>query len=142
MKRIISCAVTALVFLIAACSIQQQVKPVPAAERSVAKICVVEDKSVRESFLPAMRAALEARGMSVTVVASVAEARTCPLYATYMANWRWDLALYLAYAKITVYKGTTEVGSATYDALLGGGRPDKFIDAETKIRELVNQLFI
>jgi hypothetical protein len=141
MKGIISCAVTVLAVLVAACSIQQQVKPVPAAERSGVKICVVEDKTVRESFLPAMRAALEARSMSVTVVASIAEARTCPLYATYMANWRWDLAIYLAYAKITVYKGATEVGSATYDALLGGGRPDKFIDADAKIRELVNQLF-
>ena len=109
--------------------------------RCGAKICVVEDKSVREGFLPAMRAALEARGMQVTVVASIAEAHTCPLYATYVANWRWDLAMYLAYAKITVFKDTTELGSATYDALLGGGRPDKFIDADTKIRELVNQLF-
>ena len=113
----------------------------PATDRSGATICVVEDKNVRESFLPAMRAALESRGMEVTVVASLSEAHTCPLYATYMANWRWDLARYLAYAKITVFKGSTELGSATYDALLGGGRPDKFIDAEAKIRELVNQLF-
>ena len=141
MKQIFSYAVTALAVLIAACSIQQQVKPVPAAERSGAKICVVEDKSVREGFLTEMRTALAARGMEVTVVTSITEAHTCPLYATYVANWRWDLAMYLAYAKITVFKGTTELGSATYDALLGGGRPDKFIDAGTKIRELVNQLF-
>jgi hypothetical protein len=141
MKQLISCAGTAFAVLIAACSIQQQVKPVPTPERSGAKICVVEDKTVREGFLPAMRAALEARGMKVTVVASIAEAHTCPLYVTYIGNWRWDLAMYLAYAKITVFKGTTELGSATYDALLGGGRPDKFIDADNKIRELVNQLF-
>jgi len=141
MKLTISCAVTALAVLVAACSIHQQVKPVPATERGGATICVVEDKTVREGFLAAMREALEARGMTVTVVSSIAEASTCHLYATYMANWRWDLAMYLAYAKITVFRGSTELGSATYDALLGGGRPDKFIDADTKIRDLVNQLF-
>lgn len=141
MKRIIASTITVFTLFIVACSIQQHVKPVPVVERSDEQICLVEDKTVRESFLPALRTALEARGLAVSVVASVAEARSCPIYATYMANWRWDLAMYLAYVKITVYKGTTEVGSATYDALLGGGRPDKFIDAETKTRELVNALF-
>ncbi len=33
------------------------------------------------------------------------------------------------------------VGKALYDATGGGGRMDKFIDAEPKIRELVNELF-
>ena len=34
-----------------------------------------------------------------------------------------------------------EIGKATYDALMGGGRMDKFIKADEKVRELVNQLF-
>ena len=102
------------------------------------KVLLVDDEM---DFLEAMSERMTARGMEVTVVTSITEAHTCPLYATYVANWRWDLARYLAYAKITVFKGSTELGSATYDALLGGGRPDKFIDAEAKIRELVNQLF-
>jgi hypothetical protein len=143
MKRIIlrAAAVVAMVCTVAACSIQQQVKPVALAERGDGKICVVEDKSVRAGFLPTMQAAMEAKGLQVTLVPSIAEGRACPLYATYMGNWRWDLAWYMAYAKITVYEGMTEKGSAVYDSLAGGGRLDKFIDAEPKIRELVDQLF-
>ena len=34
------------------------------------------------------------------------------------------------------------VGEAVYDATWGGLRLDKFISSETKIRELVNELFL
>ena len=67
--------------------------------------------------------------------------RACPLLTTYTANWRWDLALYMAYAELTVFRDGNEIGKATYDALMGGGRMDKFIKADEKVRELVSQLF-
>lgn len=47
----------------------------------------------------------------------------------------------MAYAEMTVYRDGKRIGSAKYDSLLGGGRLDKFIKADQKIRELVNQLF-
>jgi hypothetical protein len=65
----------------------------------------------------------------------------CPLTSTYTANWRWDLALYLAFADITIYAGGKKVGRAVYDSLGGGGNPAKFINAEKKLQELVDQLF-
>jgi len=40
-----------------------------------------------------------------------------------------------------VYRGVALFGLAVYDATWGGGRPDKFINAENKIHELVDQLF-
>jgi hypothetical protein len=49
--------------------------------------------------------------------------------------------MYMRYAEIKVYRGVALVGLAVYDATWGGGRPDKFINAENKIRELVDQLF-
>ena len=49
--------------------------------------------------------------------------------------------MYLKYAEIKVYRGVALVGIAVYDAPWGGGRPDKFINAENKIHELVDQLF-
>ena len=61
--------------------------------------------------------------------------------STYTANWGWDLAMYMKYAEIKVYRGVALVGLAVYDATRGGGRPDKFINAENKIRELVDELF-
>jgi hypothetical protein len=47
----------------------------------------------------------------------------------------------MAYAEIKVYKSGMPSGEAKYDALGGGANMGKFIDADTKIVELVNQLF-
>ena len=131
-----------VVVVLAACSITQNVKPVTPAALGTREICVRENKSVRESFLEAYKQALESKGLSVRVLDPGAGISACPLLTTYSANWRWDLAMYMAYAEMTVYRDGNEVGKATYDALMGGGRVDKkFIKADEKVRELVNQLF-
>ena len=52
----------------------------------------------------------------------------------------WDIALYMAYAAIKVYHNGKLDGEAIYDSRSGGGNFSKFIDAEPKIRELVEQL--
>jgi hypothetical protein len=49
--------------------------------------------------------------------------------------------MYMKYAEIKVYHGVALVGVAVYDATWGGGRPDKFINSENKIHELVDHLF-
>jgi len=131
-----------LVVVLAACSITQNVKPVTPAALGTREICVRENKSVRESFLEAYKQALESKGLSVRVLDPGAGITACPLLTTYSANWRWDLAMYMAYAEMTVYRDGNEVGKGTYDALMGGGRVDKkFIKADEEVRELVNQLF-
>src|SRR6267378_3722234 len=130
-----------LALLLAACSIKQDVKPVTLASLSTREICIRENKAVREGFLETYRQALESKGFTVRVLDPDAGIGACPLLTTYTANWRWDLALYMAYAEMTVFRGGTEIGKATYDALMGGGRMDKFIKADEKVRELVNQLF-
>jgi hypothetical protein len=62
--------------------------------------------------------------------------------STYTARWGWDVALYMKYAEIKVYQSATLIGEAVYDATWGGGRLDKFINAENKIREVVEELFM
>ena len=124
-----------------ACSIKQNVRPVTSADLATREICIRENKTVREGFLEAYRQALESKGFSVRVLDPDAGIRACPLLTTYTANWRWDLALYMAYAELTVFRDGNEIGKATYDALMGGGRMDKFIKADEKVRELVSQLF-
>lgn len=47
----------------------------------------------------------------------------------------------MALAEITVYSNGKPIGEATYDSLSGDGTLSKFVDAEKKITELVNQLF-
>lgn len=130
-----------LLLLVVGCSIVQEIKPVSPADLAARTICVVQNTSVRKEFLEAYKQALEQKGFVVTLLEPNAGITQCPLTTTYTANWRWDLALYLAYARMTVFRDGKQVGQATYDALLGGGRLDKFIKADEKVRELVNQLF-
>ena len=130
-----------LAVLLAACSIKQNVKPVTPADVATKQICIRENKSVREGFLEAYRQVLESKGFTVRLLEPDAGITACPLLTTYSANWRWDLAMYMAYAEMTVYRDGNEIGKAVYDSLLGGGRLDKFIKADDKVRELVNQLF-
>jgi hypothetical protein len=66
----------------------------------------------------------------------------CAITSTYTAHCAWDLALCMRYAEIKVYRNAALVGEAVDDATWGGGRPDKFINAENKIREMVNELFL
>ena len=121
------------------CAIHQNVRPV---ERFEAKeVCVIENPAVKFDFLPAYRRALEVRGYTVKMLPANAALRDCPIMTTYTANWRWDLAMYMAYAEIKVYNNGQPAGEAVYNALKGGGNMGKFIKGEEKIAELVTQLF-
>lgn len=65
---------------------------------------------------------------------------SCEWTSTYVARWSWDLALYMSYAEIKVFHKGSLDGEAKYDSTKGSANMGKFIDAEPKIRELVNQL--
>lgn len=49
-----------------------------------------------------------------------------PVTSTHTANWRWDLALYMAYAEIGVFSNGQQNGQAVYDARSGGANMNKF----------------
>ena len=126
------------VLLLAGCAIRQQVQPVSA---DIREVCIVENTSVRAGFVDALRRGLADRGYRVRMLAPTAPLDQCPVTATYSARWNWDLALYMSYAEIRVYRDLRPVGSAVYDATRGGGNLGKFIDADAKVRDLVRQLF-
>ena len=65
----------------------------------------------------------------------------CEITSTYTATWGWDLALYMSYAKINIYNNGGESAEAVYK-LVRPGLFGKFISAEKKINELVDQLFV
>ena len=96
---------------------------------------------MKETFLDAYRNALTAKNYVVKKLPAASSFNDCAITSTYTANWRWDLALYMAYAEIKVYNNAKPSGQATYDSLRGGANMGKFIDAEAKITELVNALF-
>jgi hypothetical protein len=134
----IGCAVLALCTL-SACAIHQTVKPV---ERFSGKtVCIVENPAVKNTFLQAYSDALTIRGYTVRQLPADASLITCPITSTYTANWRWDIAMYMVSADITVYNNGRPSGKANYDSKRAGLNTNKFINAEKKIAELVGQLF-
>jgi hypothetical protein len=137
MRKYVLPGLAALV--VSGCSITQTVNPVE--NLATNEVCIIESPQVREGFLPELKNVLQAKNAQVHVLGSDATTTSCPTVLTYIARWKWDLAMYMSYAEINVYRNGQAVGKALYDATSGGGRLDKFIDSEPKIRELVNELF-
>lgn len=132
------------VLLIAAavsgCAITQNVKPINGLASN--EVCIVVNPAVRhQGFLATYQQVLTEKGYSVRQLPAGTPLNACTVTSTYTANWRWDLALYMAYADIKVYNNGVQSGQATYDALRGGFNMSKFIKGENKVVELVNQLF-
>ena len=131
--------VAALFTGLTGCAIHQTVRPVEAIAGR--EICVIENPAVRPGFMEAYKRSLATKGYAVRQLPASASITECPVTSTYTANWRWDLALYMAYADIKVYSNGRSVGEATYDSMRGGANMNKFVDADRKIEELVNELF-
>lgn len=132
-------AIGVLAGLLSGCTITQKVNPV--AFTGSKDICIIENPAVRATFLQAYAEALQQRGYTTKTLAPSSPITACPVTSTYTANWRWDMAMYMAYAKIVVYHNGTKAGDAVYDATKGGGNMNKFIHAKDKIDELVAKLF-
>lgn len=128
-----------LALFVSGCAITQVVRPVASASSD--EICLISNPAVREGFVETLTTALTAKGYKVRALPANTSIDACPLTATYTANWTWDLALYMSLADIRVYAGGKPAGEAVYDSRTGGANMSKFIKADEKIRELVNQLF-
>ncbi len=127
-----------VLLLLSACSITQTVEPAeidPAAE-----LCVIKNSEVRDGFIQEFHSVLTEKGIKFKMVAESSIPQDCEWTATYTARWTWDLALYLSFVEIKVFHNGSLDGIATYDSTRGGANMSKFIDAEPKIRELVEQL--
>ena len=130
----------ALPLVLCACAIHQNVTPVAAVDGK--QICIVVNPKVfNEGFLKSFESALTSKGFVVKELPVGSSLVECPVVSTYTANWHWDMAMYMNYAEIKVYNNAKPVGEAIYDSRHGGANFGKFIKADAKINELVNQLF-
>ena len=134
-----SLAVLPIVPLAASCAIQERVEP--AASVNSGEICIIENPDVRGRFLEVYRRELEKKGYMTRVIPTTSTLFDCPQTSRYTANWRWDVAYYLAFADISIYEDGKRVGHVVYDSLQGTMNLGKFVHGETKIVELVDQLF-
>ena len=128
-----------LVLLLSGCSIKQEARPV--TEKIGTNICIIEDTKVKEGFLSAFKRTLEQLGYEVTIISQGNSSADCEIISTYMGLWSWDLAIYMSYATIKVHKNGKLVGEVTYDSRSGGANPNKFVNGDEKIQELVKQVF-
>jgi hypothetical protein len=131
-------ALVIMAMVLSGCAIKQQVER--AELSSDAMLCVIENKEVREGFLPELQKVLQEKGIKHSVVDAGYAQQHCEWTLTYIARWSWDLTIYMSYAEINVFKGGVLDGRAVYDSTGGSMNFSKFIDAEPKIRELVEQL--
>ncbi len=141
--RISSLSPLLLAALAAGCAIRSDVQPV--GFNAVEKVCIERnDKVMMDGFLPELQREIEARGVATEVYAGTAPAG-CRHRLTYTANWKWDMAMYLTYARLDVYDGMSagapRIGGAVYDATGGGANMGKFGNTEEKLTPLVNELF-
>ena len=134
-----SLALLIVVLMFSGCAIRQTVSPIDKFEG--AQVCIVQNPKVKEGFLVAFKQVLIDKGYEVRVLEPSSSLDTCPITSTYTANWHWDMSVYMVYAAIKVYKNAKTAGEAIYDSRGGGANMGKFINAEEKVRELVNQLF-
>lgn len=125
--------------LLAGCAIHQNVRPVEAVGDK--QVCIINNPDVRPGVMASYKKVLTEKGYTVRELPPTAAITDCRVTSTYRANWRWDLAMYMHYAEFRVFVDGREKGLAVYDATHGGGNPNKFIDADKKIAELINQLF-
>lgn len=117
-------------------------------------ICVARHEAVREGFHNALLEALERNLATVkTVPANYVEKHQawhptvgdesidhCDAFAFYVANWTWDITMYMYYANIWITdpEMNQKIAQATYQT---GGGPDKWINAKKKVDELVDQIY-
>jgi hypothetical protein len=125
--------------MVAGCAITQDVEPSTTSQGS--EICIIENPDVRGRFLEVYLRELETKGFKTRVIPATSTLHDCPQVSRYTANWRWDVAYYLAFADISVYEDGKRVGHVVYDSLRGSLNLGKFVNGENKIVELVDQLF-
>lgn len=124
--------------MISACSITQQVEPAEIPRGN--ELCIIENPDVRAGFLKEYRSVLSSKGVPHRLVSKNSVPASCEWTSTYVARWTWDMSLYMSYAEIKIFQRGRLDGEAKYDSTRGGANMSKFIDAEPKIRELVDQL--
>jgi hypothetical protein len=122
-----------------ACAIRQEAMPVMLTAGE--DICVVHNAAVRNTVEPVIIDALQQKGFSPRVVQAPVDA-SCTNKLEYTAKWSWDITTYMSKANLSFYQAGTKTGEAVYDSKTAGGlNMSKWVNAEEKLREMVDELF-
>ena len=126
--------------LCCSCSITQEVVPIP-ADVVVDTLYIRNNAAVHmQGFLPELQRQIEDNGVTVHVYDDTAPDEA-QFTLEYIANWKWDMAMYLSFFHADVFEQGRLLASMEYDARSGGANMGKFGDTAGKIRPLVYELF-
>jgi hypothetical protein len=142
------------ILLLTGCTTVQNISKLEAGTNRVNLVCVVEHKAVRDTVLDVIKEGLTNHGVKYRVIPGSYQqkekmwspqfqqdqAAGCDAMLFYVANWNWDIAMYMHFANIwmTTPDRTRRLGSADYDARAS---LNKFINAREKLLELLDGLF-
>ncbi len=129
-----------VIIIFSGCTIKQEIKPVKNMDNNKT-LCIIENPPVREGFLDTMQENLLSKGYNIKIIQNNQTKYDCPIEITYIGKWSWDLAIYLAYANIKVYKNNNLIGEANYDSTKASMTFSKFVNGNDKINELLDLLF-
>ena len=109
--------------------------------QEIQEICIHDNPAVMmDGFLPNLQEEVQKKGIATRVYTGPAAPTDCPYTMEYTANWNWDIAVYLEYAKIELYKEGRQIGRVEYDGRMAGLSLTKFKTAEAKVDPLIAEL--
>jgi hypothetical protein len=143
-KMIKRASIITIITLIAGCSIQTLVEPIP-PQTSISEICILENpKVIISDFLPVVQENISRHGLRSSVYRQVPS--DCVYVLDYVAYQRWDFTLFMSDASIKLYRDKKLVGSVSYQTptgIFGGGgaNPAKWKSTKEKLDPLLDELF-
>jgi hypothetical protein len=121
------------------CTIAQSVRPAPVGTQ-ISKIYVQDNpKLLMDGLVPEVVTQIKALGFDAAVYTGEPP-KEAKHTLSLTANWRWDMAMYLFYFQATLFEEGRVLGTAEYDARMGGANMGKFGKTAEKIRPLLQQL--
>ena len=102
------------------------------------KVCLVVDDDTRELFKTTLKDWLMEQGIEPDVYPQGTSVDICEWTIEYEGRWSWVVGLYLADAKITVYRDGYEAGRVWLD--VGKWDGHKWEDGRQRIYKLMNML--
>lgn len=137
-------SILGVALLLAACASTTTVRPITVTK--IDTVCIERNADVYvDDLLPAIEEAFKRNGIA-TRVFDVSPA-PCPYRLTYAASRRWDLKVFMADARIVLYRDRELVGEATYalpSGVFGGGgiNPEKWRGAAYKIDPIMDKMLV
>jgi hypothetical protein len=140
LRKFVGISFLPVAMALAGCSSGPPIEPVPAGEK-INHICIQKNPRVMvDDFTIVMQEGFMKRGISSTLFDGDAPS-ACIYTATYTALRSWDIKMYLAEARIDIYRMGQPIASAPW-RLTGRSRryPYRMADTRTKIGPVIEAL--